>query len=94
MIMIAWIGSAARPARRQGGPAARAAAACSRRAIVPFTLPVVLLGGIWGGIFTPTEAAAVAAFWALVIGAAIYRNLGPKALVRGVRACRRANRQW
>jgi len=39
----------------------------------------VLLGGIWGGIFTPTESAAVAAFWALIIGAAIYRNLGAKA---------------
>jgi tripartite ATP-independent transporter DctM subunit len=41
---------------------------------------VVLLGGIWGGVFTPTEAAAVAAFWAIVIGACIYRNLGLKAL--------------
>jgi tripartite ATP-independent transporter DctM subunit len=50
------------------------------RAIVPLTLPVVLLGGIWGGIFTPTEAAAVAAFWALVIGVVIYRNLGLKTL--------------
>jgi tripartite ATP-independent transporter DctM subunit len=50
------------------------------RALIPLTLPVVLLGGIWGGIFTPTESAAVAALWALVIGVAIYRNLGPKAL--------------
>jgi tripartite ATP-independent transporter DctM subunit len=50
------------------------------RAIVPMTLPVILLGGIWGGVFTPTEAAAVAAFWALLIGVFIYRNLGPKTL--------------
>lgn len=45
------------------------------RAAVPMTLPVVLLGGIWFGIFTPTEAAAAAAFWAILIGAVWYRNL-------------------
>jgi tripartite ATP-independent transporter DctM subunit len=50
------------------------------RAAIPLTLPVVLLGGIWGGIFTPTESAAVAALWALLIGVVIYRNLGFKAL--------------
>jgi tripartite ATP-independent transporter DctM subunit len=78
MIMIAWIGA------RRGLPVGRAIPLAEmpqvfRRAVVPFSLPVVLLGGIWGGIFTPTESAAVAAFWALVIGAAIYRNLGAKA---------------
>jgi C4-dicarboxylate transporter, DctM subunit len=78
MIMIAWIGA------RRGLPVGRAIPLREmpqvfRRAVVPFSLPVVLLGGIWGGIFTPTESAAVAAFWALVIGAAIYRNLGAKA---------------
>jgi C4-dicarboxylate transporter DctM subunit len=45
------------------------------RAVVPMTLPAVLLGGIWGGIFTPTEAAAVAAFYALVLGAFVYRKI-------------------
>ena len=50
------------------------------RAAIPFTLPIVLLGGIWGGVFTPTEAAAVAAFWAIVIGALFYRNLGLRTL--------------
>lgn len=46
------------------------------RASLSLTLPVVLLGGIWSGIFTPTEAAAVAAFWALVLGIAVYRRMG------------------
>jgi C4-dicarboxylate transporter DctM subunit len=45
------------------------------KAVVPLTLPAVLLGGIWAGIFTPTEAAAVAALWALLIGLVWYRNL-------------------
>jgi tripartite ATP-independent transporter DctM subunit len=40
------------------------------------TLPLVLLGGIWSGVFTPTEAAAVAAAWAMLIGVVFYRNLG------------------
>ncbi|MFT8243034.1 TRAP transporter large permease [Roseomonas sp. BN140053] len=48
---------------------------------VPLTLPIVLLGGIWSGIFTPTEAAAVAAAWAMLIGVVFYRNLGWRALV-------------
>lgn len=51
------------------------------RAAVPMTLPVVLLGGIWGGIFTPTEAAAVSAFWAMLIGAVWYRNLTIRSLI-------------
>jgi C4-dicarboxylate transporter, DctM subunit len=38
-------------------------------------LPLIILGGILGGIFTPTEAAAVAAAYALVIAAFVYRTL-------------------
>ena len=38
-------------------------------------MPVIILGGIYGGIFTPTEAAAVAVFYALVVGMVIYREI-------------------
>ena len=79
MLTVAWVG------KRRGLPFGKATPLSELprvlgRALIPFTLPVVLLGGIWGGIFTPTEAAAVAAFWAIVIGACIYSNLGLKAL--------------
>jgi tripartite ATP-independent transporter DctM subunit len=47
-----------------------------RRALLPMTLPAVLLGGLFSGIFTPTEAAAVAALYALFLGVTVYRNLG------------------
>jgi tripartite ATP-independent transporter DctM subunit len=47
-----------------------------RRALLPMTLPAVLLGGLFSGVFTPTEAAAVAALYALLLGFAVYRNLG------------------
>ncbi len=38
-------------------------------------MPVIILGGIYGGIFTPTEAAAVAAFYGAFVGFFIYREL-------------------
>jgi len=42
--------------------------------------PVVVLGGIYGGIFTPTEAAVVAVAYGLFVGLVVYRNLGWKEL--------------
>jgi tripartite ATP-independent transporter DctM subunit len=39
-------------------------------------MPVIILGGIYGGIFTPTEASAVAVFYALIVGMLIYREIG------------------
>lgn len=40
-----------------------------------FLMPVIILGGIYGGIFTPTEAAAVSAVYGLIVGFFIYRSL-------------------
>ncbi len=37
--------------------------------------PVIILGGIYGGVFTPTEAAAVGVFWGLFVGLVLYRSL-------------------
>jgi tripartite ATP-independent transporter DctM subunit len=42
--------------------------------------PVILLGGIYSGVVTPTEAGALAAFWAILVSVFIYRAMGPKAL--------------
>ena len=44
-------------------------------------LPVVLLGGIYSGIFTPTESAAVACFYGLVVGTLIYRSIGLRDII-------------
>ncbi|KIC20898.1 TRAP transporter large permease [Leisingera sp. ANG-Vp] len=41
-------------------------------------LIVIILGGIYGGIFTPTEAAAVAAVYAFFIASFVYRDMGPR----------------
>lgn len=40
-------------------------------------MPVIILGGIYGGIFTPTEASAVAVLYALIVGTLIYREIRP-----------------
>lgn len=43
-------------------------------------MPIIILGGIYGGIFTPTEAAAVAALWGIFVGMFVYRELKVKDL--------------
>ena len=45
-------------------------------------MPVIILGGIYGGIFTPTEAAIVAAVYAFVVGALIHRELKIKDVIK------------
>jgi tripartite ATP-independent transporter DctM subunit len=47
----------------------------SLKAFFPLLTPVIILGGILGGVFTPTEAAAVAVAYALVIGLFVLRSL-------------------
>ncbi len=51
--------------------------AAGRDAIWGLLLIVIILGGIYGGIFTPTEAAAVAAVYAFIIANFVYRDMGP-----------------
>jgi tripartite ATP-independent transporter DctM subunit len=54
------------------------------KAFPALSLPVIILGGIYGGVFTPTEAAAVAAFSAMLIGFFIYRDLNLKSFAKSV----------
>ncbi|SEP65522.1 TRAP transporter, DctM subunit [Loktanella sp. DSM 29012] len=67
-------------ARRRNFPVddvvpARELPALTFKALPALLLPVILLGGIYGGVVTPTEAAAVAAFYALVISIVLYRSV-------------------
>ncbi|WMS41441.1 TRAP transporter large permease [Acuticoccus sp. MNP-M23] len=67
-------------ARRRGFPVEvgvplRALPRIVLRAIPPLLMPVILLGGIYSGAFTPTEAAAVSAFYALLLAMFAYRTL-------------------
>ncbi len=56
--------------------------ASGREACWGLFLIVIILGGIYGGIFTPTEAAAVAAVYAFFIATFVYRDMGPLAAPR------------
>jgi len=53
-----------------------------KNAIWALFLPLFIIGGLRGGVFTPTEAAVVAAFYALFVGAVIYRELKIKDLFK------------
>ena len=44
-------------------------------AAIPLTLPILILVGILGGIFTATEAGAIAAFWSIVLAMFLYRTI-------------------
>jgi len=47
----------------------------SLKALIPLSMPVLLVGGILGGVFTPTEAGAVASLYAIIVGLAVFRTL-------------------
>ncbi len=59
---------------REPFPGVRALARAAREALWALLAPVLLLAGMLGGVFTPTEAAAVAAFYALLVGLLVYRE--------------------
>lgn len=44
-------------------------------------MPVIILGGIYGGVFTPTEAAAVSVFYGLFVGIVIYHELNVEKII-------------
>lgn len=49
-----------------------------KKAFAGLMMPVIILGGIYGGIFTPTEAAAVSSIYGIIVGVFIYKKLGIK----------------
>ncbi|MBX3677326.1 MAG: TRAP transporter large permease [Rhodocyclaceae bacterium] len=73
----------------QSWPGARFVFRTFQRAILPLTAPVIIVGGILAGVFTPTEAGAVAVIYALALGY-IYGELDwprlKEALLRSVRS--------
>lgn len=63
---------------RRPRPTRREAVRRTLRALPAMLLPVIILGGILGGAFTPTEAAIVATVYALFLGLVVYRELTPR----------------
>ena len=83
LIVIVWI-----EVRRRGITATRERSTWKHRgktfleAMWGFLVPVIILGGIYGGVFTPTEAAAVSVVYALVVGIFIYREIKIKNFIK------------
>lgn len=51
------------------------------RSLLALAMPVIILGGIYGGVFTPTEASVIAVFYALAVSMFVYRQMGVQDLI-------------
>jgi len=69
---------------REEAFALRRVAQTAREALWAFLLPIIILGGIFGGVVTATEGAALAVIAALFVGLVIYRELDVKELRRAI----------
>ena len=77
LCLMAYIYRSARvsgiaPAQR---PSASELVRTLQRAIVPLGMPVIIFGGILGGIVTPTEASVIAVLYAAIVGLFVYREI-------------------
>ena len=77
MIMVHFLSLKRKYPRRTEKVAFSEAMKRTRDALIALVMPLIIIGGIVGGVFTPTESAAVAVAYALVVGAFIFRNLKP-----------------
>lgn len=59
-------------------------------AIPSLLLPVIILGGIWGGIMSPTEAAAAAVIYSLLLGLVVHRSMNLRNVVESFRLAARS----
>lgn len=75
MAVIAALGRRLGLPKGEGGPSLRHILRSFRSSLLAIFMPVIILGGILGGIVTPTEAAAIAVAYALVVGGLVYRTL-------------------
>jgi tripartite ATP-independent transporter DctM subunit len=60
---------------RQSRPPVKDVLRLSKRALLSLLTPIIIVGGIWSGVFTPTESGAVASLYALVLGMIVYRDV-------------------
>ncbi len=81
MIMVAWY-SRRRNYPRDASFQLSRLAATFKSAFLPLLTPLIIIGGIVSGVFTPTESAVAAVGYALFLGLVVYRTLTLKHLVR------------
>ncbi|OIQ52362.1 Sialic acid TRAP transporter permease protein SiaT [Pseudodesulfovibrio hydrargyri] len=75
MALIVALGRKLGLPKKEGSPSLGEILFAFKGSILALIMPAIILGGILGGIVTPTEAAAIAVFYALFVGVVIHRNL-------------------
>lgn len=75
MIMVLYYAKKEKWPKSETRPTLKELTASFLHAIPALMLPIIILGGIYSGLMTPTEAAAVSVVWALLVGMFIYKNL-------------------
>lgn len=75
LILYIWLWAKFTGHGKQDGMDRTPILAASRQAFWALLMPVIILGGIYGGVFTPTEASVVAVAYAAAIGTAVYRQI-------------------
>lgn len=75
LMLYVWLYARRHGLGKQDGEGRLAVWPAFKRAWLALLMPVIILGGIYGGVFTPTEASAVAVVYALLVGMFIYRRL-------------------
>ena len=71
LLLAAWLDAKRRglgPEKNEADQDQASLLALIWRGKFALSLPVIIMGGIWGGCFTPTEAAVIAVFWVLAVG--------------------------
>jgi len=81
MIVVAYYAHKRNYPKRKEKIPLRKALSIVKEASWALGLPIIILGGIISGVFTPTEAAVVAVFYSLFVGFVIYRTLKPRQLL-------------
>ncbi len=85
-MVVIWFYARKRQYPKRGRPPFREAIRVSLDAFLVLLMPIIILGGILSGIFTPTESACIALFYALFIGLFVYRDIHlrdlPQILIR------------
>lgn len=81
MAVIAALARRLKLPKSEQGPSLKVIFKAFKDSLVAMMLPIIIIGGILGGFTTPTEAASVAVFYALVVGGIFYRKLSWNDLV-------------
>ncbi len=81
MAVIAGLGRRLGLPKSDNGPSLRRIMIAFKSSFLAILMPVIILGGILSGVVTPTEAAAIAVFYALLVGGLIYRALSMNDIV-------------